>query len=261
MLQKWMQEFLASNSRPCAVKISLTDSYNFEMLLYEFETKMLELIVSTHTSAEELYDRINKVKNRFYEDILLEQQLSKVLTYAVDMHKKEEMSSYRGWIDIEGCVDEIEHILHISSSREYKSTPILNKLMDIVQMIKHNYEDNDKRALITLFHAVMIEKENDRKPDEYYSCHYRDGIEVMNFLWDIVNDYAGYTSLYYDEMKMTEEEEWKAKIKPMRQNHDDPYLRDDYPHVLLVIEKAEKSAYYEWYKSSWLAWNSHYAIL
>ena len=40
-------------------------------------------------------------------------------------------------------------------------------------------------------------------------------------------------------MKMTESE-WKAKVKPMRQNHDDPYLRDDYPHVLIVIEKAEK---------------------
>lgn len=29
-------------------------------------------------------------------------------------------------------------------------------------------------------------------------------------------------------------------MKPMRLNHDDPYLANDYPHFLIVIEKAEK---------------------
>lgn len=60
----------------------------------------------------------------------------------------------------------------------------------------------------------------------------------MQFLFDILNDMAGYTELYYDEQNLTEAE-WKKKVFPMRDNHNDPYLRDDYPHVLLTIDNAE----------------------
>lgn len=92
---------------------------------------------------------------------------------------------------------------------------------------------------MNLFYAVILEKENDRKPDQYYEMSYRDGRESLNFLFDIINDYAGYTELYYNEMNMSEQE-WRDKVKPMRTNYNDPYLQDNFPHILFVIEKPER---------------------
>jgi hypothetical protein len=76
---------------------------------------------------------------------------------------------------------------------------------------------------MAILYSLLTEKEQERRPPQYYASTYRDGIEVMNFFFDILNDYAGYTQLYYDELKMTEEE-WKQMVKPMRLDHSHPYL-------------------------------------
>jgi hypothetical protein len=128
--------------------------------------------------------------------------------------------------------------LNLYKAREYRETPLLDNIHEIVELISPNYSDS-KEALMSLFYAVILEKENDRKPDQYYEISYRDGRESLNFLFDIINDYAGYTDLYYDEMSMSEQE-WRDKVKPMRTNYDNPYLQDNYPHILFVIEKPEK---------------------
>lgn len=234
MLQKCLEDFVNSGTQPTLIRTSITPGTNFEMFLYDIEHKLIDKVVEIHSTVDELHERIKKVCNRFYELPLLEQQLYKVLKNAFDAELNGEGSEFEGGLDITGKTKEIQHYLHLYDNREYRDTPLLDNIMDIVHLL--NYEC-PKQALMEIYYGIMIQKEDDRKPLEYYNCQHRDGIEVMNFLFDLLNDYAGYTELYYDEMKMSHEE-WKAMVKPMRTNHHHEYLKDKHPHVLLVIEKA-----------------------
>ena len=65
----------------------------------------------------------------------------------------------------------------------------------------------------------------------------------MNFLFDLINECAGYTTKYYEELgagKLTIDE----MVTRYRKEKDDPtnseLLSDKYPHCLLVIEGVHK---------------------
>lgn len=46
-----------------------------------------------------------------------------------------------------------------------------------------------------------MRKEQERKiPELYHTSQNRDGLEVMNWLLDLINHIAGYTEKYYDEL-------------------------------------------------------------
>jgi hypothetical protein len=177
------------------------------------------------------------VIERFYEKVLIEQQLYSVLKNAMDEERNGE-SWYFGGVDVSGKLDEIDEILQLYEGREYRETPILNRIDEITDLLKHNYDDSRWKILLDLFYAVMIEKENDKKPAEFHSWSYRSGLETLNFFVDIINDYAGYTELYYDEMGISDDD-WKEQMKPFRQNPDNPYIQNIYPHVLMIIDKPE----------------------
>lgn len=47
----------------------------------------------------------------------------------------------------------------------------------------------------------MIRREYEKKNSVYYhTSSNRSGLEVMNFLFDIINHIAGYSEKYYDEV-------------------------------------------------------------
>lgn len=209
------------------------------MFLYEFEHKCIQAILKLSEDTQELTQRLIKITHRFYEMPLLEQQLFNVLEYAVDVELNGDKSLYSGTLNVSGNVEQIQHLMHLHKNREYQETPILDSLSDLLKLIKDNYEGNESLALLSLFNVIFIEKENDRKPAQFYSCSYRDGVETLNFYFDVLNDYAGYTKLYYDELKETDQE-WKNKLAAMRQDQDNPYLANDYPHLLFTIEKIDK---------------------
>ena len=169
MLQKCLQEFMDSETSPNVIKLSLNESVNFEMFLYEFEHKLIDTIVDMHPEYQELQDRVTKVFSRFYDDVLIEQQLCSVLEKALDMQKSEQMSHYSGCLDISGKVQEVEQLLHVYRGREYRETPILNQLHELTESIKHNYDNNQRRALMAVLYSLLVEKEHSRKPLEYYS--------------------------------------------------------------------------------------------
>ena len=48
---------------------------------------------------------------------------------------------------------------------------------------------------------IMIRRENEKKDSVYYyTSSHRNGLEVMNFFFDLINQYAGYSEKYYEEM-------------------------------------------------------------
>lgn len=60
-----------------------------------------------------------------------------------------------------------------------------------------------------LIYDVLMRKEQERKaPELSYTSANRDGLDVMNFLFDLINHISGYTEKYFDESfhKITHEE-------------------------------------------------------
>ncbi|CAI2360060.1 unnamed protein product [Moneuplotes crassus] len=239
LLNKCLHQFSQSGARPQAAHMKIQQGMSFEMFLYEFDHKCIEMLCKLAPSYSELADRIGNVMSRFYENILIEQQLYKILKECLESQENPLDSCHTLQLRIAGASDVASDLVGKYEGRDYKETPILDNIDTLVESIKSNYGGDDKLALLSVFYAVMLEKENDRKPLQFYNCGYRDGRESLNFFFDLINDYAGYTELYYDEINMSEEE-WKAKVRPMRKNRDDPYLQDNYPHVVFAIEKAER---------------------
>lgn len=60
-----------------------------------------------------------------------------------------------------------------------------------------------------IVYDVLIRKEQERKPPHYvHMSQFRNGLDVLQFLLDLVNHIAGYTHKFYDEIegKMNHEE-------------------------------------------------------
>ena len=93
-------------------------------------------------------------------------------------------------------------------------------------------------------HDVLIDRELKRRPAYLaLSQGQRDGLDCMNFFFDLINECAGYTKKYYEEIgagKLTVDQ----MITKYRKQKDDPQnselLANNYPHCLLVIEGVHR---------------------
>jgi len=87
-------------------------------------------------------------------------------------------------------------------NREYKETPLLDKFDDILGIIAKNYQGDQFRACLLAIYDVLMRKEQERKPPELtHTSANRDGLDVLNFLMDLVNYIAGYSEKYYEELQ------------------------------------------------------------
>jgi len=92
---------------------------------------------------------------------------------------------------------------------------------------------------------LQIKETSSTNPARSFTSNQRNGLEVMNFLFDFINDIAGYTEKYYDEtldshchddliLKYRAEKDKYEKAG--KRIDDSPLFGDHYPHCLLVIE-------------------------
>ena len=64
-----------------------------------------------------------------------------------------------------------------------------------------SYEGDLFKAKLLVVYDVLIRKEQERKPGHYvHMSTHRSGLDVMQFLLDLINNIAGYTHKYYDEI-------------------------------------------------------------
>jgi hypothetical protein len=111
-------------------------------------------------------------------------------------------------------------ILESYKSREYKESifladsgkklaQVLSKLM--VLKSDEGSKDRDQfEAMLRLLHDVMIQQEIKHRKVTLELCSgQRDGQECMNFFFDLINDCAGYTQKYYDEICAGPENHWQ----------------------------------------------------
>ena len=87
-----------------------------------------------------------------------------------------------------------------------------------------------------MIYDICIRKEVSNLQE--FSNH-RSGIEVMNYLFDLVNDVSGYTSKYYDETLLDHEELIKKyRAEKEANGSESPLLADNYPHSVMVLESV-----------------------
>ena len=109
--------------------------------------------------------------------------------------------------------------------------------------------------MLRLCHDILMRREHDTversrmHPDLANSSNFRSGVDVMNFLFDLINDIAGYTMKYYDETKeiidheglikkyRSEKERCAKEDIPLAESE---LFADKYPHCLVVIEGIHK---------------------
>jgi hypothetical protein len=90
---------------------------------------------------------------------------------------------------------DVSKYLDLYRNKEYKETPLLDNFEEISKIIADaSYGGNVYKASLLMVYDVCIRKE--LQSQEHISNH-RNGIEVMNYLFDLVNDISGYTEKYY----------------------------------------------------------------
>ena len=139
--------------------------------------------------------------------------------------------------------------------KEYKKTVFVTDLPEVARLLAAltpetdfdpAWKDGDREfaAALKLIHDVIINKEMNRRPG-YLSLSQgqRDGQDCMNFLFDLINECAGYTSKYYDEIGAGKLN-YQQMVKKYRAERNDPQgselLADRYPHCLLVLEGVHR---------------------
>ena len=112
---------------------------------------------------------------------------------------------------------------------------------------KHSPEaqEDEFRAALLLIRSALIRKEQDRKPPIYAAVsECRDGLDCLNFFFDLINHAAGYTDKYYEQhLSRTTQEQLIEKYRRESKKHegnpqDSELLGDKHPHCLVVIQGA-----------------------
>jgi hypothetical protein len=130
-------------------------------------------------------------------------------------------------------------------NREYKETPLLDSFGELSEIVGRSYGGDAFKASLLLIYDVLMRKEQERKaPELTHSSGNRDGLDVLNFLFDLVNHISGYTEKYYDDMTVkhadlvaryrAEKDTYEGRI------NESPLLGDHHPHCLLVIEGCQR---------------------
>ena len=120
-------------------------------------------------------------------------------------------------------------------------------------MADANYDGNVFEATLRMIYDVCIRKEmeslDSQNINQYLqnTSNHRSGLQVMNFLFDLINDIAGYTDKYYEESadKITHDG-LVNKYRQERKNFTDigldqsELLGNHHPHCVLVIEGLQE---------------------
>lgn len=131
--------------------------------------------------------------------MLLEQQLAKSLGNALQLGFTSTFS-----LDLKGKeISVLRDLAEQNKSKLYKKTPLMNNFDKICKIVATNSPECSGdvfQAALNLTYDVLILREEDRKLSHYvHSSEHRDGLEVQDFLFDLINEAAGYTEKYYDE--------------------------------------------------------------
>jgi hypothetical protein len=200
---------------------------NFSAFLVNFERSIIESLIRRNNYELENHDReiitqkdLLFVLNYRWENTGIEINLSKSLKRAIS----ENDNPYTYYINKGNNYNEILDLIEAYEKKAFKEEIILNKFSRITEIISEDMEITIFEASLLLIIDCLIQKEDLRKSDKYFHNElYRDGIEVMEYLFDVLNYIAGYHEVHNKKNELSNVDEEKKK----------------FPHVVLALESVQ----------------------
>lgn len=204
---------------------------NFQSFLLNFETSIIDSIINRNEyeleiNKEELISQEKLLELLFFrwEKGWIEINLAKSLKRAIS----ETDTPYTYSIDKNSHFNDIMNLISKYERKAFKEYNLIENFSWIVDLIQEKMQISKLEASILLIVDCLIQREDLRKPDSFENHFenelYRDGIEVMEYLFDILNYIAGY-------------HETQNKIVELS-DVDKP--RELYPHVVLALESVQE---------------------
>jgi len=205
---------------------------NFEIFLNNFEREIITSLVNRNdfeleTNKKDIITQVQLLKLLFYrwEKGWIEINLSKSISRALS----ETDSPYTYTIDKNQYYNELIDLLQKYERKAFKEYNLIENFGRIVEMIQENMQVSNFQASILLIYDCLIQREDLRKPEInntkiFENELYRDGIEVMEFLFDVLNYICGYHEIQNKTVNLSDVDQPKQI----------------YPHVVLALESVNE---------------------
>jgi hypothetical protein len=215
--------------KPLVIHYDLREipNQNFYSFLFNFEKVIIKGIVQRN-EYEKSIKKKSLINVEILKDLLfyrwekgwLEINLSKSLKRVIDEGK----SPYSFYISYE-YNDEILSLIEKYERKPFKQYHLIENFDRIVTMIKSTMNVDELEAALLLIQDCLIQREDFRKDKDIFDNElYRDGLDTMHYVFDVLNHIAG-----YHDIQIKEESE---------QNVDDK--KPIYPHIVLALESVQQ---------------------
>lgn len=229
---------------------------NFSSFLINFERSIIESLIRRNfleiqNEGKEIISQKDLLFLLFYrwEKNGIEINLSKSLKRSI----AENDNPYTYFINKGKNYNEILNLIESYEKKAFKEEIIIPEFSRIVEIIEEDMEISNLEASILLIMDCLIQKEDLRKlknkknEEIFINELYRDGLEVMEYLFDVLNFIAGYHEVHNKRNYLANKDK-EDFYKANDYNNDDDDItdkdnndkekKDIYPHVVLAIESV-----------------------
>lgn len=199
---------------------------NFYSFLFNFEKEIIRAIVERNNyEINKNNKNLLTIKNVFdilfyrWEKGWIEINLFNSIRRSVNDIDNE--SPYTFYINKLKYRDELLSFLEKYERRVFKEYNLCEGVDKIVEIISDSMNIDKLQAALLLIQDLLIQREDYRKDQQIFKGElYRDGLEVMEYFFDVINYIAG-----YHETQINADEALDHEIE-----------RPIYPHVVLALE-------------------------
>ncbi len=203
---------------------------NFQTFLCNFEREIIDSLINRNeyeveVNKKELITQDKLLELLFYrwEKGWIEINLAKSIKRAIS----ETDSPYTYTVEKESNFNEIINMIEKYEKKAFKEYNILESFGRLVELIQMNMQISNLEASLLLIYDCLIQREDIRKPETYEKTFekelYRDGTEVMEYFFDVLNYIAGYHDIQNKNVELSDVDE----------------ARKLYPHVVLALESVQ----------------------
>ena len=204
------------------------DLSNFDSFLVNFERSIIDAII-VRNKYEVDFNKKNLLTQKNLLDLLffrwekgwIEINLCKSLKRAIS----ESDSPYTYTINKSDNYDEIINLLDKNEKKAFKEYILIENFSRLVEIIEKDMNISNLEASILLIYDCLIQREDLRKPEIIHENElYRDGIDVMEYLFDILNHICGFHETHNTKAELNDVDETK----------------EIFPHVILALESVQE---------------------
>jgi hypothetical protein len=221
-----------SEKKPLVIHydIRAINGSNFTSFLFNFENSIIESIVERN-KIQMIENNLPLITVKELKELLfyrwepgwLEINLSKSIRGALNWPNESSYTFNLSKISAEQR-DFLVDLLDQYERKPFKQYVFIENFEKIIEIINSSMElGTDIKACLLLIQNSLIQREDLRKDQEIFQHElYRDGLEVMEYFFDVLNHIAGYH---------------EKQLKVWEISKDDPPV---FPHVLLGLESVQE---------------------